>query len=68
MIARTVPAELNAQEKLGETEQGWAVQVLLLDIDVGPKDVRETAKLMGIRTKLDAVPSEGLGGLRLARL
>ncbi len=35
-FARTVPAEWNAQEKLGETEQGWAVQVLLLDIDVGP--------------------------------
>ena len=36
-----------------------------LDVDLGPKEVRETAKLMGITTKLDAVPSEGLGGLRL---
>jgi len=36
-----------------------------LDLDLGPKEVRETAKLMGITTKLDALPSEGLGGLRL---
>jgi hypothetical protein len=35
-FARTVPADWNAQEKLGETEQGWGVQTLLLDIDVGP--------------------------------
>ena len=36
-----------------------------LDLDVGPDDVRETAKMLGIATKLDAVPSEGLGGLRV---
>jgi penicillin-binding protein 1A len=36
-----------------------------LDLDVGPDKVAETAKLMGITTKLDGVPSEGLGGLRL---
>jgi penicillin-binding protein 1A len=36
-----------------------------LDLDLGPDDVRETAKMMGITTKLDGVPSEGLGGLRL---
>jgi penicillin-binding protein 1A len=36
-----------------------------LDVDLGPKKVAETAKLLGIKTKLDAVPSEGLGGLRL---
>ncbi len=35
-----------------------------LDLDLGPRSVRETAELMGITTKLDAVPSEGLGGLR----
>jgi hypothetical protein len=35
-FSRTVPANWNAQEKLGETEQGWGVQTLLLDIDVGP--------------------------------
>jgi len=36
-----------------------------LDIDLGPKEVAETAKLLGIKTKLDGLPSEGLGGLRL---
>ncbi|HEX8076110.1 MAG TPA: transglycosylase domain-containing protein [Thermoleophilaceae bacterium] len=36
-----------------------------LDVDVGPKKVAETAHLLGIRTKLDGIPSEGLGGLRL---
>ena len=36
-----------------------------LIVDVGPKAVRETARLMGISTKLDALPAEGLGGLRL---
>jgi len=36
-----------------------------LIIDVGPKAVRETAEMMGIETKLDALPAEGLGGLRL---
>ena len=36
-----------------------------LDVDVGPKEVAATAHLLGIRTKLDGYPSEGLGGLRL---
>jgi penicillin-binding protein 1A len=36
-----------------------------LDVDLGPKSVKETAKMMGIETKLDGIPSEGLGGLRL---
>jgi hypothetical protein len=35
-FSRTVPNNWNAQEKLGETQQGWGVHVLLLDIDVGP--------------------------------
>ncbi len=34
-------------------------------LDVGPKKVCETAKLLGVRTKLDCYPAEGLGGLRL---
>ena len=34
-------------------------------MDLGPKEVRETAKLMGITTELDGYPAEGLGGLRL---
>jgi penicillin-binding protein 1A len=36
-----------------------------LDLDVGPSAVRETAYDMGIKTKLDGYPAEGLGGLSL---
>jgi penicillin-binding protein 1A len=36
-----------------------------LILDVGPDSVCETAKLLGIRTKLDCYPAEGLGGLTL---
>jgi penicillin-binding protein 1A len=36
-----------------------------LDVDLGPKKVAETAHRLGVTTKLDGVPSEGLGGLRL---
>jgi penicillin-binding protein 1A len=36
-----------------------------LILDIGPKKVCETAKLLGIETKLDCYPAEGLGGLRL---
>jgi penicillin-binding protein 1A len=36
-----------------------------LDLDVGPEEVRTAAYDMGIETKLDALPAEGLGGLRL---
>jgi penicillin-binding protein 1A len=36
-----------------------------LDLDVGPDAVRQTAYDMGITTKLDGYPAEGLGGLRL---
>jgi penicillin-binding protein 1A len=35
-----------------------------LDLDLGPKSVADTAKEMGIKTKLDGYPAEGLGGLR----
>jgi penicillin-binding protein 1A len=34
-----------------------------LILDIGPKAVCDTAKLMGITTKLDCYPAEGLGGL-----
>src|SRR4051795_4049798 len=34
-----------------------------LDLDVGPKNVAKTAKMMGITSKLEGLPSEGLGGL-----
>jgi penicillin-binding protein 1A len=36
-----------------------------LDVDLGPERVAETARLMGITSKLDGFPAEGLGGLRL---
>lgn len=36
-----------------------------LDLDLGPDQVRQTAYDMGITTKLDGYPAEGLGGLRL---
>jgi penicillin-binding protein 1A len=36
-----------------------------LILDLGPKKVCETAKLLGITTKLDCYPAEGLGGLTL---
>jgi penicillin-binding protein 1A len=36
-----------------------------LDLDVGPENVRKTAYDMGITTRLDAFPAEGIGGLRL---
>jgi penicillin-binding protein 1A len=36
-----------------------------LDLDVGPKEVAQTAKEMGVTTKLDGYPAEGLGGLHL---
>ena len=36
-----------------------------LDLDLGPKEVRKTAYDLGIKTKLNAYPAEGLGGLRL---
>jgi penicillin-binding protein 1A len=34
-----------------------------LILDIGPDAVCQTAKVMGIRTKLDCYPAEGLGGL-----
>jgi penicillin-binding protein 1A len=36
-----------------------------LDLDLGPKEVEQTAYDMGITTKLNGYPAEGLGGLRL---
>lgn len=36
-----------------------------LILDVGPDAVCETARLLGIRTKLDCYPAEGLGGLTI---
>jgi penicillin-binding protein 1A len=36
-----------------------------LDLDVGPANVAQTAKSMGIESELDGIPAEGLGGLRI---
>jgi penicillin-binding protein 1A len=36
-----------------------------LDLDVGPENVAETAKSMGIESELDGIPAEGIGGLRI---
>ena len=34
-------------------------------LDIGPKEVAEIAKKMGVETKLDGFPAETLGGLRI---
>jgi penicillin-binding protein 1A len=36
-----------------------------LDLDVGPENVARTAESMGITSKLDGIPAEGIGGLRI---
>jgi penicillin-binding protein 1A len=36
-----------------------------LDLDVGPANVAETAKSLGIESELDGIPAEGIGGLRI---
>jgi penicillin-binding protein 1A len=36
-----------------------------LDVDVTPEKVRQTAYNMGITSHLDALPAEGIGGLRI---
>jgi penicillin-binding protein 1A len=36
-----------------------------LDLDVGPRQVKATAKSMGIESPLDGIPAEGIGGLRI---
>jgi penicillin-binding protein 1A len=36
-----------------------------LDLDVGPRQVKSTAKSMGIESPLDGIPAEGIGGLRI---
>jgi hypothetical protein len=43
-LARAVPDEWAAHEKLGNTPQGWAMHAMVLDIDVGP--LLQTHKLL----------------------
>lgn len=42
--ARSVPDDWSAHEKLADTEQGWALHAMVLDIDVGP--MLQTHKLL----------------------
>jgi hypothetical protein len=43
-LARSVPDDWSAHEKIGDTPQGWALHAMVLDIDVGP--MLQTHKLM----------------------
>src|SRR6266404_1658866 len=43
-LARSVPDEWAAHEKLADTPQGWAIHALVLEIDVGP--LLQTHKLL----------------------
>ncbi len=43
-LARSVPDEWSAHEKLGDTPPGWAIHAMVLDIDVGP--LLQTHKLL----------------------
>ncbi len=43
-LARSVPDEWSAHEKLADTPQGWALHAMVLDIDVGP--LLQTHKLL----------------------
>jgi hypothetical protein len=43
-FARSVPDEWAQHEKLGDTQQGWALHAMVLDIDVGP--LLQTHKLL----------------------
>ena len=43
-IARAVPDDWSAHEKIGNTPQGWAMHAMVLDIDIGP--MLQTHKLL----------------------
>ncbi len=43
-LCRSVPDEWNQHEKIANTEQGWGVHAMVLDIDVGP--LLQTHKLL----------------------
>ncbi|WP_213772365.1 hypothetical protein [Bradyrhizobium sp. dw_78] len=43
-LARSVPDDWSAHEKLADTPQGWAMHAMVLDIDVGP--MLQTHKLL----------------------
>ncbi|WP_407158113.1 hypothetical protein [Bradyrhizobium sp. STM 3557] len=43
-IARSVPDDWSAHEQIGNSQQGWALHAMVLDIDVGP--MLQTYKLL----------------------
>jgi hypothetical protein len=43
-VARSVPDDWSQHEKIGNTQQGWAMHAMVLDIDVGP--MLQTYKLL----------------------
>jgi hypothetical protein len=43
-VARSVPDEWSQHEKIADTQQGWAMHAMVLDIDVGP--LLQTHKLL----------------------
>src|ERR1700742_250725 len=43
-VARSVPDDWSAHERLADTPQGWAIHAMVLDIDVGP--MLQTYKLL----------------------
>jgi hypothetical protein len=43
-LARSVPDEWSAHGKIADTQQGWAIHAMVLDIDVGP--LLQTHKLL----------------------
>jgi hypothetical protein len=43
-VARSVPDDWSAHERLADTQQGWAIHAMVLDIDVGP--MLQTHKLL----------------------
>ena len=43
-VARSVPDDWSQHEKIADTQQGWAIHAMVLDIDVGP--LLQTHKLL----------------------
>jgi len=43
-VARSVPDDWSAHAKIADTQQGWAIHAMVLDIDVGP--LLQTHKLL----------------------
>jgi hypothetical protein len=43
-LARSVPDDWSQHEKIGDSQQGWALHAMVLDVDVGP--MLQTHKLM----------------------